>query len=668
LTSDYFDCDLRKYADEFNIDLGDYLGEVRKFKVDKRHPYIALDPNKCINCGKCVRTCNEILAVSALGFVNRGFKAVVKPAMEKPLLQTNCISCGNCIDVCPTGAISEKFPFKILGTMPKLNETSVCNFCSLGCKVNFKVVDNDIYFVSNSTEEIIDSKNNGYLCVKGRFGHRYLLDKNRLKEPGIRINGKLKTASLDDTMIFASDKIKEIISKYGKDSVAVFASPKSSNEELYMLQKFARVALKNNNITSLSEMLYGVEPHSLDDILGATVSTTTINEIKNTDVIIVMNPDIEENLILELQIKEARKKGAKLVLISSSESSMSGYADLWIDSRKGTKTILINGLINSLINWKDEKFAKLKETVSQFDPNTVSSVTGVDVRKIEDLIDIVKNKENNIVFVYNLDSVKDKSRNDIKAVCNLMSITGRIYKENNGLVLLREFSNSTGLQDNGATPSYLPGYVKFGQVEEINRIAKAWDTDLNGIFKPVDILKDINQGKIKAAIIFGENPFSITENRKYFNDVEFLMVIDSFNTETAQEADVIIPAATFAEQTGSYTSCDTMVQTVEPVIVNKNNLDNWKIISKFAEYFNVRFNLKSYNDLNEEISRVNRVYGSCKPGEYWVNSKENIKLLQDQKKADYLTYQVDMTTYNPVKPGIHYSDKYLETIRKQINL
>lgn len=164
-----YDCQLKSHADDYNVDITNYLGETRKYPVDTRHPYIVMDPNKCINCGRCVRTCSEILKVSALGFVHRGFKAVAKPAMEKALIETNCIACGNCVDTCPTGALTEKFPFKVLGTLPKENYQTICNYCSVGCKVNFKVVKDDVYFVANNTEAIADTHNHGYLCVKGHF-------------------------------------------------------------------------------------------------------------------------------------------------------------------------------------------------------------------------------------------------------------------------------------------------------------------------------------------------------------------------------------------------------------------------------------------------------------------------------------------------------------------
>ncbi|MGA2296816.1 MAG: molybdopterin-dependent oxidoreductase, partial [FCB group bacterium] len=668
--SEYYDCVFRKYADEYEIDISEYLGEVRKFKVDKRHPFITFDPNKCINCGKCVRICSEILKVSALGFVNRGFKSVVKPAMEKPLLDTNCIACGNCIDVCPTGAISEKFPHKILGTMPKLNQKSICNFCSIGCNINYKVVDNDIFYVSNSTEEIINSKNNGYLCLKGRFGHRYLLDKeNRLESAGIKENDQFRDVSIDEAIEYSSNKIKEIITKYGSDSVAVFASPKLSNEELYLLQKFARVGLKTNNISSFSDMLYGKESDCLDECLGATVSTITMDELKNTDIIIVMNTDTEENLILELKIKEALKKGAKLIIISSSETGLTKSASLWLDTRKGTNTILINALIKEYLNNHNKNNSELRKMVSPFDAEAVSDFAGVEQEKFKKLLRLVKDSEKNIVFVYNLDSLKEKSKNDLKAVYNFMKITNRIHRENNGLLILREFSNSTGLQDMGVNPQHLPGYVKFNEKNEIKHIGDYWSENLEEVFKPVDIPKALLDGKIKAVLIFGENPLIDSGNAKYFNGVEFLMVLDSFKTETTLEANVVIPTATSAEQHGTYTSCDTKIQKFKPVINKRNNLENWEIFSKLAKNFSNSLNFESYDVLFDEIIKVNRLYFNCQVDEYWNKNIRNKEFLRQQRKLDYLYYKIDTGTFNPVKANLHYSDDYFfKFIKNRLNV
>ncbi|GAG61644.1 unnamed protein product, partial [marine sediment metagenome] len=381
---------------DFEADISELTGEVRKYLPDNRHPFITLDPNKCINCGKCVRTCSEILMVSALDFVNRGFKAIVKPAMEKPLLETNCISCGNCIDVCPTGAISEKFPFKIPGTLPKENHETVCNFCSVGCKINYKVLSDDVYYVSNNTEEIMNSHNNGYLCVKGKFGHRYLTSGNRIETPIIKLNGKASEVKTDEAVQYASKRIKNIIKKYGADSVAIFGSPKMSNEELFLLQKFARAGLKTNNISSFSNMISDCEYDSLDDSLGLTVSTTSMDNLMNADVIVAINSNLsEDNLIMELKIKKAQKKGAKLIVINSSEIKITKFADLWIDSRKGTNTILLNGILSELIKkglvnedfikTNTENFSELKNMLQGNNAEDVCELTEIDIEKYKEL-------------------------------------------------------------------------------------------------------------------------------------------------------------------------------------------------------------------------------------------------------------------------------------------
>jgi len=671
--SEFSDCQLRIYADQFGVNIANYMGEARKYKVDTRHPFIVMDPNKCINCGRCVRTCTEILKVSALGFVHRGFKAIVKPAMEKPLLETNCIACGNCIDTCPTGALTEKFPFKVLGTLPKENYETVCNFCSVGCKVNFKVINNEIYFVNNGDESIKNSMNKGYLCVKGRFGHRYLMSEDRLKSPLIKnkTTGKLEEASWDQAVDFTFEKVKEIIAKYGSESVAVFASPKMSNEELYILQKFARIGLKTNNIGSFSDVVYGKEHDALDSALGATVSTASIDDIKDADVVVVLNGNLsEENLIMELKIKEAqKKKGTQLILVNSSEIKLARNADLWIDSRKGSNTALMNGVIRHIVKnnlydkavEKSEGFEAMNKMVYAFTPELVTEYTDVAPYKYDRFIDSLEDPKSKIVFIYNLDSTREKSTGDLKAIANFMMLTGRLFSKGNGIIIMREYANSTGLVDMGFSSRYLPGYVKPFEKEAISDIGKAWGVDLSHVFKPMDVADRLITGQIKAALVFGEDPMGIGDNMKYFKGCEFLMVRDLFHTATTGQADVVIPSASFIEQTGTYTSCDRRVQTVKPIIKPQSKMVNWKFIQALAKKFGVTIEYGSPEEVFEEIRRVNRFYKEQFP----VSEKA---AFNENGKPRFSNYVTEMVTYEPELPKLLSSENYFKTIEAYLRV
>lgn len=674
--SEYYDCTLRKYGEEYDLDISNFIGETKKYLVDRRHPFIALDPNKCINCGKCVRTCTEILKVSALGFVYRGFKSVVKPAMEKPLLETNCIACGNCIDACPTGAISEKFPFKILGTLPKENYETICNFCSVGCKVNYKKISDEIFYVSNSTEEIQDTHNKGYLCIKGRFGHRYLMDGNRVDTSVIRSGGLVHEVKIDEAINYADKKIKDIINKYGPESVAVFASPKLSNEELYLLQKLARVGFKNNNISSFSNLFQNKKINCLDDSLGLTVSTAKMDDLKSADVIVVINSNLsEENLVMELKIKEAQKNGAKLIVINSSEINLTMYADLWVDSTKGANTLLLNALMKMLIedNCVDKDFIKsrtelydeFREKMNCLDMKEAIAAINIDYEKFLQFFSMIKNLNSKVIFVYNIDFAREKSKNDLKAIGNFLLITGRINKHNNGIILLRDSSNSTGLMDMGVTPNYLPGYVKYSEAKLIAEIGKKWQQKLESIFTETDLEKKMKRGEIKGVLIFGEDPFAMINYQKLFSDIEFLLVSDSYYTDTVLEADVVLPALTYIEQEGTYTRCDHTIQKANKIINHDHEYSNWEIISKLAGCFSDQFNYKTLEEIFAEIKLVNRFYNKIEVDKSWIDDLFANGF--SKKKFPFAIYDSDITTFDHVKPVIHFPENYyISNIKMQL--
>ena len=264
----YFDCDLRKYASDFGVDIaGLWATEEAQHRCG---PSVYRARSEQVHQLRPLR--EDLLGDSEdLGprFVYRGFKSVVKPSMEKKLLETTCISCGNCIAACPTGA-SRKSCLSASRDPGFEDKESVCSFCSVGCNLNYQVFQDDLFTVSNVNGA---SHNKGYLCAKGRLGYRYMMDRKRLLKPMIRRRGERHEATWDEALDLRRQTLKSIVSKSGPESIAVFGSPRLTNEELYLLQKFVRTGFKTNNIGSFSNLLNGVEQDALDNMFGVTTSS-----------------------------------------------------------------------------------------------------------------------------------------------------------------------------------------------------------------------------------------------------------------------------------------------------------------------------------------------------------------------------------------------------------
>ena len=664
----YFDCALRKYASEFGVDIARFVGDVRQYKIDQAHPFIALDPNKCINCGRCVRTCSEILKVSALGFVNRGFRSVVKPSMEKELLDTTCISCGNCVAACPTGAITEKMPFSKPGPWAHKDVESVCTFCSVGCSLSYKVFGDHLFTVRNVNG---GSHNLGYLCAKGRWGYRYMLEGERLLTPAIKKNGVRKDAAWDEAFDHAAGRLHEIIKANGPESVAVFASPRMTNEELYLLQKFVRLGLKTNNIGSFSNLLNGVDQDALDNMFGITTSTTTMDELSSADVVIVLNADLsEENLIAELKVKAAQKTGTRLVTINSSEIPLNRFSDLWVDPKRGTSAMLINGLSRALIEKgavdrkfiekRTEGFDAFKTSVAGLDVNAVSTATGVEAEKLAAFYDLVAGSDLNVVVLYNIDSLWEKSKDDLKAIGDFLMLTGRIGKAGNGLVILRDYSNSQGLFDMGADSRYLPGNVPGWDASRIKQVGHRWGTDLTKIFKPVDLKDEMEKGRIKAVLIFGEDPLGETMNPGLLGKAEFVLVTDTVMTATAMEAEVVLPASLPVETSGTITSCDRRVQKVNKVFEPASGLENWQIIARLGQLMGMTAPFTPADGISAEIREAVPAYQGVANGSFWGADLLKERFMTENGKGRFAPATMSKAAQSAGKKTYLYPQRYFE--------
>jgi predicted molibdopterin-dependent oxidoreductase YjgC len=343
-------------------------------------------------------------------------------------------------------------------------------------------------------------------------------------------------------------------------------------------------------------------------------------------------------------------------------------SDLWIDAKRGTNTALIQGICKAIIDRKledrafirkrTEGYDTFKDSLSDLSIETVAGMTGTDAAKLTDLYDLLSKPDTNVIVLYSIDSLREKSRNDLQALGNLMMITGRIGKPGNGLIILRDFSNSQGLADMGIDPKYLPGFIHAGQTERINNLGRKWNVDLKTLFKPVDLINALENDRIKALLIFGENPLQDISNLKFTGGAEFILVVDHFMTETAQEADVVLPAAMPMETGGSYTTCDRRVQGFTKVFEPETGMENWQIINELARKLNADMNFSSTDQIFSEIKDVVAPYGNLTAEGFWGKGFLTKEFATATGKGRFSNITIDLDPMNAEKIPYLFSEHY----------
>ena len=610
-------CILQDYCTEYGVDQTRFVGEYNKYKVDTRHPFIKIDSNKCIRCGRCVNTCAEILNVSALGFVNRGFRTIVKPAMEKALHETNCVSCGNCIDVCPTGALVEKMPFRRSGPWKMDSVQNICNYCSVGCNLTLKVKTADIFYVAGASPEL--EPNHGELCVKGRFGYQHYLDGTRVTKPKVKRGGKQVEATWNEAFDAIESGLHKVMEDYSPDEILVAASPKLTNEELYLAGRFARAAIGTNNIVSFHQLLNDADYHALDPILGATLSTVGPSEIDNADLYLFLggNPT-SENPVLGWQMKRRMKHGTQSIVVNSARIDLATYASVWADARRGTATTLLNGVMSELIrtNRINSDYIKTRTTNSEqvinnllkYDLSSVAHITGVSEQSIRQMADLLSDPTRKIVAWYNLDSRIERASNDLQALATLMLLLGRVGTPGNGIALMSSQANHTGTRLAGFDAKLLPGGGSIANSKLLAEISKVWRTDLAKLIdrSGSNVARKLRQDKIRAALIIGENPAASPEFNSLINNLDFLVVADLFMTETAMAADVFIPLSSYLETEGHLTNWAGMRQVTTPIGEPANGFGTRQIIERLSDDMGHHVGLANFDELVSEIEFMMR--------------------------------------------------------------
>ena len=609
-------CELKDTVRYHDMELESPLEyKYRNLPIEVGDPFYDRDYNLCIVCGRCVRVCEEVRGDDAICFVDRAGQALVGTSHGTSLLESGCEFCGACIDVCPVGALVES---DNKWEKPKRVERTTCPHCPVGCQLNLEV--NQFNKVIRSVPELTGPSNRGQACFKGKFGLNFVNHKERLRMPRIRRNGSLEEVSWEEALSYVAERL----APYQGAQFGILTSPKSTNEEHYLAQKFARLVMKSNNVDQSSNTRPEVAL-SLMETLGYAAATNTVWELEEAKCVLAFNTNVtEEHNVVAVPIKRATKKVTKLIVIDPREVELTRYAYLWLKPRPGTELLLLGGLLKSIVEqglvqeeWVAEHCQgkeEMIEALKALDLDEFAEQCGV---KREDIEEAARTyaASGPSAIIYALDNIPaDLHRHCVYALSDMALLTGNLGKPSAGLYPLRPGTNEQGAYDMGCVPSLLPGYRSAKDVEASRLFEDAWGAPLpeeRGLGL-TEMVQAATQGKIKAMFLLGDSPTLTEGDLSALEKLEFLVVQDMFPSGVAQRAHVVLPAASFAEKEGTYTNLERRVQLLHPVIELKNSQarPEWWTLCQLAHRMGVGgFNFNNPAEILEEVAQHTPIYG-----------------------------------------------------------
>ena len=495
---------------------------------------------------------------------------------------------------------------------------TICPYCGTGCGLNFVVKDDKIVGVEPYKRHPV---NEGKVCPKGNFGYEFINREDRLTTPLIKENGEFREASWDEALDLVANKLKEV-SDDDPNKVGFYACARSPNENIYITQKLARVACGTQNVDHCARICHGPTVAGLATTFGSGAMTNGFDSIKEADYIFCIGSNnMEAHPLFGRKLIQAQKNGAKLVVLDPRYTPTAKIADEYVQFKTGTDVALMNGMIKVIIDndLQDDEFIKnrtkgfdeLKETVQKYDLETVSEITHIAPEVIEELA-IEYAKADKAAIVYSLGITEHSHGADnVMSTANLAMLTGNIGREGTGVNPLRGQNNVQGACDMGALPSDYVGYRKVADQETTDWFNEYYGTNLPA--KPgltlVEMMNAAHAGDLKVLYIHGEDPVlsdaDIKHTKEALANLDMLIVQELFMTDTAQCADVVLPAAGWGEQEGTFTNGERRVQCLhkaqEPP---EGAMLDWKIMEEIAVRMGVpreKFHYESAEEIFEEI-------------------------------------------------------------------
>lgn len=584
-------CDLPKLVDHLKLREIPYPISYRGLPVEQDDPFFDRDYNLCVLCGRCVRVCQDVRHAGVLAFAYRGSQAIVGTAFGRSHLEADCQFCGACVDVCPTGALADKRG-KWEG-VPTAVVPSVCPYCSVGCAVNIQVKNSCVIRAVGHDE---GPANDGQLCVRGRFGVVDVVHSlARLKTPLARRNGRLVEVSWDEALEAVARGLKE----FPGDQFAAVGSAASTNEESYVLQKFARVVMRSNNVALAAGFPEHKHARELVDTLR-TINGPVVRDIRNSKCVLAIGTNaFDSHPIIGVEIRHALSKGGRLITVDTRETSMAKCSDVWMQPKVGTDHILLAGMIKVLA--KEGRASRCRE-LARLDLAKVEAITGVKREAIVAAAYMLAQHTPATIIYGSGVTHYPTARNVIKAVRSLAFVVGDVR-----IMGVPGECNFVGAHDMGVHPALLPGYRPLSNSRARAVFKAKWSASLSATRGRTyeDIITGVRRGKIKALYLAGEVP-----PLQELANLAFLVVQDIVPTENLQYAHVVLPATTFAETDGTLTNLEGRVQRLRQAIPPADlSRPGWMILRDIAKLMGTgHWDYDSAAEVMAEIASVVPAY------------------------------------------------------------